>query len=174
MATSFCVNCGGSVDGSFCSACGTAVARAATNSVSQQTYSAPTFSAQSASTGSGQVGFGEAITLYFKNYANFEGRSSQSAYWFVYLFNFIVSMAALLIDNTIVHSVIGPNAVLQTIVALAFLVPGLAIGVRRLHDTGRSGHSLWFALIPFVGAILLIVWLASKSEPADNRFGPRA
>ena len=55
---------------------------------------------------------------------------------------------------------------------LAIIIPGIAITVRRLHDTGRSGWWLFVGLIPFIGAIILIVWYATDSQPGANEYGP--
>jgi len=56
--------------------------------------------------------------------------------------------------------------------ALAVFIPNLAVFVRRLHDTGKSGWTLLVYFIPLVGLILLIVWLASDSQPGSNQWGP--
>ena len=61
--------------------------------------------------------------------------------------------------------------ILGTVVSIAILVPSLAVGVRRLHDIGRSGWYLLFAFIPLVGIIILIVWFARVGDPSDNAFG---
>jgi len=58
------------------------------------------------------------------------------------------------------------------IFALALLVPSIAVGVRRLHDTGRSGWWLLITLIPLIGAIVIIVFLIQDSVPGDNQYGP--
>ena len=60
---------------------------------------------------------------------------------------------------------------LAVLYSLAALIPGIALGVRRLHDIGRSGLYYLFALIPIVGAILLIVWFATDTEPGNNSYG---
>jgi uncharacterized membrane protein YhaH (DUF805 family) len=61
---------------------------------------------------------------------------------------------------------------MTTLFQLAVLIPSLAVGVRRLHDLGKSGWMLLIVLIPCVGIILLIVWAASDGEPHDNAYGP--
>ena len=106
------------------------------------------------------VGFGEAIKLYFNNYANFKGRSRRSEYWWAILFINIV---------TAVITGLAPE--LAGIWSLVTLVPGIAIVVRRLHDTGRSGWYYFMMLIPLVGPIMMIVWLCSDSTEA-NQWGP--
>ena len=105
------------------------------------------------------VGFGEAIKLYFTNYANFSGRTRRSAYFKAILFINIITSALTAIPE------------LSMIWALVTFLPGLAMVVRRLHDTGRSGWYYLFILIPLVGTILLIIWLCSDSTE-DNQWGP--
>lgn len=107
----------------------------------------------------------EAIRSVLSQYANFSGRARRSEYWFWTLAVFIVSIIAGIIDM-----IIG-IPLLQIVVALATLIPGLAVAVRRLHDTGRSGWFLLLGLIPLVGAIILLVWFCSDSQ-ADNTYGP--
>ena len=174
MANTYCVNCGEAVEGAFCSACGAPVTAGAGGS-SKPTFSAPTNGNSGKTLQTGRLSYRAAIKSFFANYVNFEGRASLSAFWYATLFFTFVSIVATNLD----HGSHGLFAVVDSgpitnLVTLAFLLPNLSVAIRRLHDIGRSGHSLWFALIPFVGAILLIVWLATKSEPADNRFGPRA
>jgi uncharacterized membrane protein YhaH (DUF805 family) len=61
--------------------------------------------------------------------------------------------------------------ILSGIYSFAVLIPTIAVGVRRLHDTNRSGWRMLFALIPLVGPIVLIVFLASDSKPDENQYG---
>jgi len=176
MAKVYCANCGEAVEGAFCGTCGTAVSATVETSTPQQTYAPPGVSVPSSNAGSGRVSFGQAIALLFKNYVNFNGRASQSEYWFGYLFFVLAVIAFGWVDGFISLPAVSPLAAMfgaRTIPFLALLLPLLSLGVRRLHDTGRSGHYLWFGLIPFVGGILLLVWLAGLGEPNDNRFGPR-
>ncbi|MGN1172458.1 MAG: DUF805 domain-containing protein [Muribaculaceae bacterium] len=102
-----------------------------------------------------QVSFGEAISRAFNNYANFNGRASRSEYWWFALFNFIL----------------GCIPFVNILAGLALLIPSLALGARRLHDTGRSGWWLLLALIPF-GAIVLLVFFCQDSQPMPNEYGP--
>jgi uncharacterized membrane protein YhaH (DUF805 family) len=62
--------------------------------------------------------------------------------------------------------------VLGTIYGLAVLLPGIAVGVRRLHDIGKSGVLLLLALIPCIGAIILIIWFVKEGDPGPNQYGP--
>ncbi|MDE7081218.1 MAG: DUF805 domain-containing protein [Muribaculaceae bacterium] len=114
--------------------------------------------------------FGDAVRLFFQNYANFNGRASRSMYWWVMLFNFIVACAI-----GVIGAIIGSETMakfLDGIYTLAVLVPSLSIGVRRMHDIGKGGGWIFISLIPFVGWIWYIVLCCSDSEPFDNRFGP--
>lgn len=61
---------------------------------------------------------------------------------------------------------------MSVVVGLGLLLPGLGVGVRRLHDLDRSGWWLLIGLIPIVGFIVLIVWFATAGLPGDNKFGP--
>jgi uncharacterized membrane protein YhaH (DUF805 family) len=113
----------------------------------------------------GPMPFPEAVRRVLTQYATFTGRARRSEYWWFFLFNAIVSAVASGID-----AVIGFPA-LQIVAGLALLVPGLAVGARRLHDTGRSGWWQLLALVPIVGVIVLIVWWATDGHPNPNRWG---
>jgi uncharacterized membrane protein YhaH (DUF805 family) len=102
-----------------------------------------------------------------KNYAGFSGRARRTEYWMFALFSFIITAVLDLIGM-----VAKLGAYLGLIYGLLVLIPSLAVGVRRLHDTGRSGWWLLIALIPFIGAIILIVFMVLDSEPGDNKYGP--
>jgi uncharacterized membrane protein YhaH (DUF805 family) len=113
------------------------------------------------------MNFVEAIQSGFSNYVNFSGRAQRSAYWWWALFYFIVLIVAEILD-----SVIFGSPVLYLIITLALLLPTIALGVRRLHDTDRSGWWLLIAFIPLIGAIVLIVFFVQKGTTGPNRFGP--
>jgi uncharacterized membrane protein YhaH (DUF805 family) len=102
----------------------------------------------------------------FERYAQFEGRSGRAEFWWFALANFIVG--ALL---QILAAAASGLIFLYFIYSLALLIPGLAVGIRRLHDTGKSGWFLLIALIPFVGFIILIVFLATDGDAAANEYG---
>ncbi|MER7901141.1 DUF805 domain-containing protein [Streptomyces sp. NPDC096046] len=101
-----------------------------------------------------------------KKYAVFSGRARRQEYWMFTLFSVIISVVLAIID-----AVIGSN-ILGLIYSLAVLLPSLGVAVRRLHDTGRSGWWILIALIPLVGAIVLIVFLASEGKQEPNKYGP--
>lgn len=94
----------------------------------------------------------------WKNYANFSGRTNVRGYWMAFLFNFIVS------------AVIGAVGIeiLATIYSLAALIPGLAIGIRRLNDAGKKWTWIFINLIPLVGWIIYIVMLCKPSIPVEE------
>lgn len=121
------------------------------------------------------MSFGESITTCFGKYADFTGRASRAEFWWFYLFILVVNV---LLYLTWVSALADPDpdnlpagAFLSLIFGLATLLPLLAAMTRRLHDTGRSGGYIFVALVPFVGSIILIVWLASLGTPATNRYG---
>ncbi|AXE38605.1 DUF805 domain-containing protein [Acidipropionibacterium virtanenii] len=112
------------------------------------------------------VNFSQAIQLFFKNYAVFNGRASRSEFWWVMLFTWLVNVVLNGIGRAAGDS--GSTALmsLSGLWSLAILVPSLAIAWRRLHDTGRSGGWFFINFIPFVGTIIFIVLTASPSNPA--------
>ncbi|MEU5311761.1 DUF805 domain-containing protein [Streptomyces sp. NPDC021562] len=101
-----------------------------------------------------------------KKYAVFSGRARRQEYWMFFLFNLIISIVLAVVGRAIGF------AALSSIYALAVLLPGLGVAVRRLHDTGRSGWAILIGIIPLVGWIILIVWLASEGKPEENQYGP--
>ena len=113
------------------------------------------------------VGFGEAVKLFFSNYVNFSARSTRSEYWYATLFGILISIPLSVID-----SLIGVQ-VLSTLWFLAVLIPGIALSIRRLHDTGRSGWWLLINLISLVGPIVFLVFTCQASDGA-NQYGEPA
>ena len=107
-----------------------------------------------------------------KKYAVFNGRARRKEYWYFFLFSLIISVALVIIDSMIgSFSAETGLGLLSGIYALAVLIPNLAVGVRRLHDTNRSGWWLLISFIPLIGAIVLIVFLASDSKAEENQYG---
>ena len=100
-----------------------------------------------------------------KNYAGFSGRARRAEYWQFTLFNIIALVACFVIDLAI-HS-----PILYALYALAVLVPSLAVAVRRLHDTDRSGWWLLLGLIPLVGGIVLLVFVCLEGTRGNNKYG---
>lgn len=101
-----------------------------------------------------------------KNYAVFNGRARRKEYWMFMLFNILISFAIGFIEGFL-----GSPGVIGLIYALAVLVPSIAVTIRRLHDTGRSGWWVLLGLVPVLGIILLI-FMVLDSQPNDNEYGP--
>jgi len=113
------------------------------------------------------MGFRQAIAACFSKYADFHGRAARPEYWWFALFNALVSVVASIVDKNVVGV-----PVLQAIVALALVIPTLAVAVRRLHDIDRSGWWLLIAVIPLIGGVALLIWFCLRGAAGDNRFGP--
>ena len=109
-----------------------------------------------------------------KNYVGFSGRSRRSEYWYFTLFYLVIAIVLSVLDGIVFGgSVDGKGTpVLSGLFMLAMLLPSIAVGIRRLHDTDRSGWWLLIGMIPILGAIVLIVFFVQDSKPGDNRFGP--
>jgi uncharacterized membrane protein YhaH (DUF805 family) len=101
-----------------------------------------------------------------KKFAEFSGRARRKEYWMFVLINLIISLVLTGLDYAL------NIGLLSGLYSLAILVPSLAVGVRRLHDINKSGWSLLISLIPLVGFIILILWLAKDSDAGDNTYGP--
>ena len=115
--------------------------------------------------------FSEAIkTSLVNKYATFSGRATRSEYWYVVLFGYLLALLivflGMIIDSP--ELIIG----LSTVLSLILLVPGLAVCIRRLHDTGRSGWWYLLVLIPYIGAVALLIIFCLKSSE-DNKYGPK-
>lgn len=105
------------------------------------------------------------------NYANFDGRARRSEYWYFVLVQVIISFILQLLDLVLVAAADLPVAPLGTLFGIAMLVPGLAVAVRRLHDTGRSGWWLLVALIPILGWIYIIYLYVIEGTQGPNEYG---
>lgn len=106
-----------------------------------------------------------------RKYGDFTGRARRNEYWYFVLFSFLISLGLAIIDNALGLGSGSGIGLLGGVYSLAILIPSLAVAVRRLHDTGRSGWWLLITLIPLVGGIILIVFLASESQPGTNQYG---
>ncbi|MEW4371676.1 DUF805 domain-containing protein [Paenibacillus kandeliae] len=100
-----------------------------------------------------------------KNYATFSGRASRTEFWMYMLFSTLLAIVVLTIDK-----IIGADNILYGVFALAIIVPSIAVSIRRLHDTNRSG---WWYLLNFVpfGAFVVLVFDCLPSDPASNQYG---
>ena len=102
-----------------------------------------------------------------KKYAVFSGRTRRMEYWMFILFNTIIAFVLAFVEG-----LVGGPGVAANLYGLAVLIPSLAVGVRRLHDTGRSGWWLLISLVPVVGAIVLLVFMVQDSHAEANQYGP--
>ena len=120
------------------------------------------------------MSFQDAVrTCLQRKYADFHGRARRSEYWFFFLFTVLASLVGSILDGLfgLRGGPYGGTGPIQGLIQLALLLPGLAVGARRLHDTGRSGWWLLIGLIPVVGWIILLVFFVQDSQP-DNQYGP--
>lgn len=106
-------------------------------------------------------------------YAQFTGRARRTEYWYFALFNLIASVVLAVLDGLFgtLNAATGAG-LLSGLYALGVLIPSLAVAVRRLHDTNRTGWWLLIALVPIVGVIVLIVFMLLDSQPGTNQYGP--
>ena len=121
------------------------------------------------------MSFGQAVSsvLLYK-YATFSGRARRSEYWWWYLFVVIVYIVAGVLDRAVgltYSDLTLGGGWIATIAGIVFLIPNLAVAVRRLHDTGRTGWWLLIGLVPLIGWIVLLYFLVLDSEN-DNAYGP--
>lgn len=113
-------------------------------------------------------------------YAEFSGRSRRKEYWMFVLMQWLVAAAVGLLfillhfttaTESLIMTVLKPILVLAGLFALACFIPGIALTVRRLHDTGRSGWALSWGLLPVLGGFVLLYLCLSDGDPGPNRFG---
>lgn len=102
------------------------------------------------------------------HYADFEGRATRKQFWMFILVSILIS-----IGISLVEEIIGVMA-LSALFSLAILIPNIAITARRLHDTNRSGWWQLILLVPVIGLIVLIVWLAGESKNEGNAYDDNA
>jgi uncharacterized membrane protein YhaH (DUF805 family) len=107
-----------------------------------------------------------------KKYAVFSGRARRKEYWFFCLFSVLIAFVLGIVDGIIAGSGSeGGLGLFGVIYSLAVFVPSVAVSVRRLHDTGKSGWFLLLGLIPLIGAIVLLVFMVFDSEEGGNKYG---
>ena len=111
-------------------------------------------------------------------YAKFDGRATRSEYWYFILFYFILAFIVSLVDILVINPMLGltpeqaqQGGILQIIVGLGLLIPTIALTIRRLHDIGKSGWWLLIALIPIIGALVLIYFYVQDSQAGSNLYG---
>lgn len=134
----------------------------------QQGYAQAGYGAQRTYLQGGPVGFGDAIRNQLQNVTNFQGRAGLSAYWWYFLATFI---AALVLEVVAIATGSSAVIILVAIIMIAVGLSGLSLGVRRLHDSDKSGWMWLLGLIPFVGGIIVLIMMLMPSTPGPNRFG---
>lgn len=119
-----------------------------------------------------------AVTTVLQKYATFTGRAARPEYWWWVLATIILLVTLGLVDGALIAPMMGhpsfdPEALqpLSAIASLLLLLPNLAVGVRRLHDTDRSGWWLLISLIPILGSLVLLYFFVQPGTAGDNRFG---
>jgi uncharacterized membrane protein YhaH (DUF805 family) len=106
-------------------------------------------------------------------YANFLGRARRREYWMFALFNWVFLIVAAILDLLFGLNFQGqPYGVIYLVYGVIMLLPGLSVTVRRLHDIGKNGWWVLISLIPFVGAIWLLILLFNNGNAGDNEYGP--
>jgi uncharacterized membrane protein YhaH (DUF805 family) len=106
-----------------------------------------------------------------RQYADFTGRARRTEYWMFVLFTAIIQIVLAVLDSLLGLAFMPGTGVLTMLYLLAVLLPSLGVSVRRLHDTGRSGWWVLIGLVPFLGAIVLIVFAALEGDRGPNAFG---
>jgi len=108
-----------------------------------------------------------------RKYFVFSGRARRKEYWMFFLFNLLATIVLVFIDSAIgMYSAENGIGLLSGLYSLAVLIPSISVGVRRLHDTGKSGWWMLIALVPFIGSIVLLVFFVLDSDPGSNQYGP--
>ena len=115
-----------------------------------------------------------------ENYVTFTGRARRKEYWMFILFNAIFCTIAAILDNlfgtsfqtTAFHTHVPMHyGWIYMLYALFVFLPTLAVGVRRLHDIGKSGWSFLIGFIPIFGPIILLIWFCKEGNKGDNEYG---
>jgi uncharacterized membrane protein YhaH (DUF805 family) len=109
------------------------------------------------------------------NYANFKGRARRAEYWYFSLANFLMIIPFYILAIVGVSSdsstLMTLGVIVYVLIALATIVPGLAVVARRLHDINKSGWYYFIAFIPLIGGIILLVWLFTDGNRFENNYG---
>ena len=112
------------------------------------------------------MGFGEAVSVCFKKSFVWEGRASRAEFWWFELAQLLIIIAAVIIDK-----IIG-TGFLYVIAVIVLILPSIAVLVRRLHDTDRTGWWYWIQLLPLIGLIVILVFTLTGGDEGDNKYGP--
>ncbi len=121
---------------------------------------------------------------FWNNYANFNGRSRRSDYWYVVLANILVSVCGFIVTflitfipsllfNNLAITYIGGRVFGFAIMVYGFasIIPSFALFIRRMHDLGKEWYYIFFLLIPIAGPLVMLIWLFTDSQVGANKFG---
>lgn len=119
------------------------------------------------------MSFTDAVKTCFAKYVDFTGRAPRSEFWWWALFTFVVSIVLQFVDGSVLGAdpMQGDIQVLSSLWSLAVLLPSIAVAVRRLHDTDRSGWWYLLVFIPILGWLVLLYFFVLKGTEGQNRFG---
>lgn len=112
----------------------------------------------------------EAYKKYLRNYANFNGRSTVSDFWYVILINFLISVGLTILSKSL-PEFSGLMSLLMLLYELGLLIPSLALAIRRFHDINRSGWYYLIILIPIVGILVFLGYMCAPSTNENNKYG---
>jgi uncharacterized membrane protein YhaH (DUF805 family) len=122
----------------------------------------------------------EWMIMPLKRYADFSGRSRRKEYWMFVLFQILLLVPLMLVffmttdwtaaDGDPFGSILGASLIV--LFALVFFIPGLAVQVRRFHDQDKSGWFILLGFIPYLGGLILLVFMCIEGTRGPNRFGP--
>lgn len=129
---------------------------------------------QARPTGAGaDMGFGGAIATCFRKYVDFTGRARRAEYWWFILFYILLVFGLSILDAIMIGAgVRAGGGLLSGLASLALFLPSLAVAVRRLHDTDRTGWWVLIAFIPLIGWIIYLIFVCQRGTEGPNRFGP--
>ncbi len=108
-----------------------------------------------------------------RKYAVFSGRARRKEYWFFVLFNLLIVAGLTLVDAFVgTYDPVREVGLLSGLYGIGMILPSLAVGARRLHDSGRTAWWLLIGLVPIIGAIVLLIFFILDSQMGDNEYGP--
>jgi len=170
-----CKKCGTKVEGVFdaCWKCGISIDGIQHEKFSREVDAAGQSSvSEAAIAGRAESTYSFSYIEVLSKYVVFDGRAPRAEFWMFILINIVIGLGLSLVDGMAGTVTESGHGVLSCIFSFAVWLPSLAVTVRRLHDTGRSGVWLLICVVPFLGAILLLVFIAQDGDPTDNQYGP--
>lgn len=105
----------------------------------------------------------------FNKYAQFSGRARRKEYWYFVLVSALINLSLFGLGAGLKLEIL---MWIYMLISLLLIIPNLAVSIRRLHDTGRSGWHLLWSFLPLIGTIILLVFFTKDSEPGNNQYGP--